>query len=145
MQNLGGTSKKCTYFSSRARWARKMLQFTKNAFREKTMRFFADQWVICLVFGWFQSGLVCLWVVGLVYGWLVGGLASLQLRHGVKVGPGPRDLPQSLKVGPHDPLQNFKVGSQDPLQSLKVEPPHLSLMNSFFSEYFIVFLSLCLF
>ena len=76
---------------------------------------------------------------------------SSRPRHSVKVGPGPRDPepwdpgpgtqdpPHSLKVGPQNPLQNLKVGSQDPLQSLKVEPPHLSLMNSFFSEYLIVF------
>ena len=80
--------------------------------------------------------------------------------HGVKVGPGPRDPgprdpPQSLKVGPETPLKfksgtpgppsKFKSRIPGPLQSLKVGPPHLSLMNSFFSEYFIVFLSLCLF
>ena len=47
-------------------------------------------------------------------------------------------------MGPRDPLQNLKVGSQDPLQSLKVGPPHLSLMNSFFSEYLIAFY-LCVF
>ena len=45
-----------------------------------------------------------------------------KIRHGVKVGPGPRDPPQSLKVGPQDLLQNLKVGPQDPLQSLKVGP-----------------------
>ena len=28
---------------------------------------------------------------------------------------------------------------KDPLQSSKVGPPHLSLMNSFFSEHFIAF------
>ena len=64
------------------------------------------------------------------------------------MGPGTLDPPQSLKLGPQDPLQNLKVGSQDSLQSLKVGPPHLSLMNSFFSEYFIAFftyLFLCLF
>ena len=65
--------------------------------------------------------------------------------------PGPRDPgtpPQSLKVGPQDPFQNLKVGPQDPLQCLKVGSPHLSLMNSFFSEYFYAFftyLFLCLF
>ena len=39
-------------------------------------------------------------------------------RHGVKVGPGPRDPGprdpgphQSLKMGPQEPLQNLKVGS----------------------------------
>ena len=53
--------------------------------------------------------------------------------------PGTGDPPQSLKVGPQDLLQNLKVGPQDPLQSLKVGSPHLSLMNSFFSEYLIVF------
>ena len=31
--------------------------------------------------------------------------------HSVKVGPGPRDPPQSLKVGPQDPLQNLTAGS----------------------------------
>ena len=53
--------------------------------------------------------------------------------------PGTRDPSKSLKVGPQDPLQNLKVGPQDPLRSLKVGPPRLSLMNSIFSEYFIVF------
>ena len=65
--------------------------------------------------------------------------------HGVKVGLGPRDPPQSLKVEPEDPFQNLKVGSQDSLQSLKVGPPHLSLMNSFFSEYIKVFFLLIYF
>ena len=76
--------------------------------------------------------------------------------HGVKVRPGPRDLgprepgrrdtgpPYSLKVGPQDRLQNLKVGPQDSPRSLKVGLPHLSLMNSFFSEYLIVFY-LCVF
>ena len=31
-------------------------------------------------------------------------------RHGVKVGRGPRDPPESLKVGPQDPLQSLKAG-----------------------------------
>ena len=56
------------------------------------------------------------------------------LRHGVKVGPGPRDPrirdrdpPQSLKVGPGTPLKfksekKKKVRPQVPLQNLKVEP-----------------------
>ena len=39
MQNLAGTSKKYTYFSSRAGWARKMLRFIKNLFKEKMMQF----------------------------------------------------------------------------------------------------------
>ena len=52
--------------------------------------------------------------------------------------------PQSLKVGHQDPLQNLKVGPQDPLQSLKAGPSHLSLMNSFFLEYFFAFFT-CLF
>ena len=74
-------------------------------------------------------------------------------RHGVKVGPrhwdpvprdpGTREPPQSLKVGPGTPLK-FKSGTQDPLKSLKVGSPHLSLMNSFYSEYLIVFY-LCVF
>ena len=59
----------------------------------------------------------------------------------LKVGP---RTPIKFKVGPQDLLQNLKVGPQDPLQSLKVGPPHLSLMNSFFSEYLIVFY-LCVF
>ena len=54
-------------------------------------------------------------------------------------GLGTWDPPQSLKVGPQDSFQNLKVGLQDYHQSLKVGPLHLSLMNSFFSEYFIVF------
>ena len=79
-------------------------------------------------------------------------------RHDVKVEPGPREPPESLKVGPGTslkfksgtpgPLQNLKVGLQDPLKSLKVGPPYLSLMNSFFSEYFFAsftYLFLCLF
>ena len=58
--------------------------------------------------------------------------------HGVKVGPGLRDLGtrdplQSLKVGPQDPLQNLKVGPKDPLRSLKVGP------RSPFSNEFIFF------
>ena len=42
-------------------------------------------------------------------------------RHGVKVGPEPRDTgpPQSLKVGPGTPLK-FKSGTPDTLQNLKV-------------------------
>ena len=76
-------------------------------------------------------------------------MSNVQLkatRHGVKVEPGPRDPDhlESLKVGPQDPLQNFKVVPRDPLQSLKVGPLQLSLMNSFVSEYFIVFY-LCVF
>ena len=59
----------------------------------------------------------------------------IEKRHGAKVGPGPRDPrpPQSLKVRP-----------QDTLQSLKVGPLHLSLINSFYSEYLMVFY-LCVF
>ena len=59
------------------------------------------------------------------------------------------DPPQSLKVGlrthlkfnsgTQDPIQNSKVKLQEALRSLKVGPPHISLMNSFFSEYFIAF------
>ena len=58
---------------------------------------------------------------------------------------GTRDPSQSLKVGPQHPVQNLKVGPQGPPGSLKVGPPHLSLMNSFFSEYFIVFFLLFIF
>ena len=54
--------------------------------------------------------------------------------------PGPRDLPQSLKVGLAPLPKSGKVGAQDHFRSLKVGVPHLSLMNSFFVEYFIVFL-----
>ena len=55
--------------------------------------------------------------------------------------PGSRDpeLPSKFKSETRDPPQNLKVGPQDPLQSLKVGPLHLSLMNSIFSEYLIVF------
>ena len=64
------------------------------------------------------------------------------------LGPGTRDLPQSLKVEPgtppppflkfksgtQGPPSKFKIGPQDSLQSLKVGPPHLSLMNLFFQN-----------
>ena len=64
--------------------------------------------------------------------------------HGVKVGPGPRDLGirdhlQSLKVGLQDPLQNLKVGPKDPLRGLKVGP-----RSPFFNE-FISFQNISLF
>ena len=94
---------------------------------------------------------------------------SWKIRHGVKVGPvtwdGPRDPgtwdpgpSQSLKVRPGSPLKfksgtpgpplKFKSGTPGPPTKLKVGPPHLSLMNSFFSKYFFAFftyLFLCLF
>ena len=40
------------------------------------------------------------------------------LWHGVKVGPGPRDPPQSLKVGPGTPLK-FKSGTPGPPSKFK--------------------------
>ena len=49
--------------------------------------------------------------------------------------PGIRDL-GTLGLGTRDPPHSLKVGPQDPLQSLKVEPPHLFLMNLFFSFFF---------
>ena len=72
--------KKFTDFSSRAGWARKIMRFIKKAFREKMMRFLADQWVICFIFAWFEGGFAGLWVVLLVCGqfcWFVSGLAGL--------------------------------------------------------------------
>ena len=62
----------------------------------------------------------------------------LWVGHGVRVQPG------SWDPGPWDPLK-FKSGTPGSLQSLKVGPLHISLMNSFFSEYFMVFLFSCLF
>ena len=66
--------------------------------------------------------------------------------HGVKVGPGPLDpgpqdsgTPQILKVGPRSPLK-FISGIPGPLSKFKSGTPHLSLMNSFFSFFFIDFL-----
>ena len=58
--------------------------------------------------------------------------------------------PGTLGPGTWDsePPSKFKSGTPGPLQNLKVGPPHLCLMNSFFSEYFIAFftyLFLCLF
>ena len=53
-----------------------------------------------------------------------------------------------LSAAEGTPLKSLKVGPQEPLQNLKVGPPHLSLMNSFFSEYFFAsftYLFLCLF
>ena len=45
-------------------------------------------------------------------------------KHGVKVGPGPRDSRQSLKVGPATPPAplKFKSGTPGPPSKLKVEP-----------------------
>ena len=82
---------------------------------------------------------------------------SFESGHGAKVGPSPgtqdlailgpgtlgpetQDPPQSLKVGPETPL-TLKSGNPGPPSKFKIgTPTHLSLMNSFFSEYFIVFL-----
>ena len=79
-------------------------------------------------------------------------------RHGVKVGPGPREPPQSLKLGPGTSLKfksgtpgspsKFKSGTPGPSTKFKSGPPYLSLMNSFFSEYVFAsftYLFLCLF
>ena len=43
-------------------------------------------------------------------------------KHGVNVGPGPRDPehPSKFKSGTRDHFQKLKVGPQDPVQSLKV-------------------------
>ena len=64
--------------------------------------------------------------------------------HGVKVGPGPRDPPQSLKVGPGTPLK-FKSGTPGPPSKFKSGTP-----SPFFNEFILFrifnrFLSLCLF
>ena len=45
-----------------------------------------------------------------------------KIRHGVKVGPGPRDPPQSLKVGPGTPLK-FKSGTLGPPSKFKSRTP----------------------
>ena len=61
-------------------------------------------------------------------------------------GPAIRDPPQSLKVGPWNPLK-FESGTPGPPSKFKSRipgSPYLSLMNSFFSEYLIVFY-LCVF
>ena len=50
-------------------------------------------------------------------------------RHGVKVGPGPRDPPQSLKVGPVTPLR-YKSGTSRPPSNFKGGTPS-SLFNEF--------------
>ena len=49
--------------------------------------------------------------------------------HGVKVGPGPRDPPQSLKVGPGTPLK-FKSGTPGPPSKFKSGTP-----SPFFNEF----------
>ena len=66
--------------------------------------------------------------------WLLSG-------HGVKVGPGPRDPgpPSKFKSGTPGPTSKFKSGVPGPPAKFKSGTPHLSLMNSFFSEYLIVF------
>ena len=90
------------------------------------------------------------------------GVAITDFRqcHGVKVvpgpwdlgpwelGPGTRDPTESLKVGPGTPLKfksrtpgspsKFWSGNLGPPSKFKSGAPHLSLMNLFFSEYFIV-------
>ena len=70
--------------------------------------------------------------------------------HGVKVGPGPRDPgpPSKFKSGTPGPTSKFKSGVPGPPAKFKSGTPHLSLMNSFFSEYFFPFftyLFFCLF
>ena len=47
---------------------------------------------------------------------------SLEKRHGVKVGPGPRDLTQSLKVGPGT-LLKFKNRTPGPPLKFKSRVP----------------------
>ena len=75
--------------------------------------------------------------------------------HGVKVGPGPRDPPQSLKVGPGTPLK-FKSGTPGPPSKFKSRIPgppskfKSGTPSPFFNEFiffriFNRFLSLCLF
>ena len=68
---------------------------------------------------------------------------------------GTKDPPQNLKVGPgtalkfksevSGPPSRFKSGVPGPPIKLKSRIPHLSLMNSFFSEYFLAFFYLFIF
>ena len=59
--------------------------------------------------------------------------------------PGPSDwgpsTPLKFKIGTPGSSSRFNSGTlgPTPIKSLKVEPPHLSLMNSCFSEYFFAF------
>ena len=71
-------------------------------------------------------------------------------RHGVKVGPGfpGPGTPSKFKSGTPGPPSKFKSRVPGPPTKFKSGTPHLSLMNSFFSEYFFAFftyLFLCLF
>ena len=69
-------------------------------------------------------------------------------RHGVKVGPGSRDpgprdsglgTPSKFKNGTPGTPSKFKSRIPGPPSKFKSGTPHLSLMNSFFLEYLIVF------
>ena len=62
------------------------------------------------------------------------------MRHGVKVGPGPRDPgpPQSLKVGPGTPPLKFKSGAPGPPSKFKSRTPGPS--SKFKSWTLIIFL-----
>ena len=72
--------------------------------------------------------------------------------HGVKVGPGPRD-PGTRDPGPASKFKSGTPGSPSKFNSGVLGPPtkfksgipHLSLMNSFFSEYFFAFFLLIYF
>ena len=46
---------------------------------KKAMRFLADKWVICLVFGWFVGGLCVVCLVCGWFGWFVGSLDCLRV------------------------------------------------------------------
>ena len=71
------------------------------------------------------------------------------------LGPGTQGPPQSLKVRPGTSLKfkswtpgppsKFKSGTLGPPPKFKSGTPHLSLMNFYFSEYFIVFFYLFIF
>ena len=58
-------------------WVLNLYLIIENIFRERRMQFLDDQWVVCLVFGWFVGGLAGLWVVCGWCGQFVGGLAGL--------------------------------------------------------------------
>ena len=108
-------------------------------------------WLVSEWFGLFVGGWTGLWVACGWFGWC----KNWQLRHGVKVGPGPRDLPQSLKVGPGTPLK-FKSGTPVPPSKFQSRIPgspskfKSGTPSPFFNEFmffriFNRFLSLCLF
>ena len=74
----------------------------------------------------FTNGKFLFYFMQITFCGKIQNLRNLQNRihagHGVKVGPGLRDPPQSLKVGPGTPLK-FKSGTPGPPSKFKIRNP----------------------